>query len=444
MGCASSAPEPNAHSAQGRTATAGEQATGSDRTSEVAEGKGQPLVAASEPTSAAGLSGMSMTAARGAALPASAAFAETMGAETGGGKDATSTEVCARVPAHLATGGTILLSPLDLSSGGRAVPMSVFYRKKLDGAALLAALERTLAEYQVLSGRYQAQESSPPTVVELSNAGVPVLTCTSDLTLAEAISHLPTDAGATSPCIFARGAHEAFVPDKAGMDPDVGDATAPLLRVKITTLAAGGTAIGILFQHRVLDADAGIAFMRNWARVFSALDLDPPPLHDRCIINCLDTGNLSPDAVTESENVRLEALEPGAAPMPAFAPVMPKISGGEVCVVPFPKATVEALKAAAGKELPEGSWVSSDDVVLAHVWKAMCEMRCSQLGLPRNSEEMSTCARYTHTPTHQHTHTHTRARARAHTHTHTPGCCATARKCRLAPGTPTNTLTYFC
>jgi len=62
-------------------------------------------------------------------------------------------------------------------------------------------------------------------------------------------------------------------------------------------------------------------------------------------------------------------------------------------VVPFPKAKCEALKAAAGKELPEGAWVSSDDVVLAHVWKAMCEMRCRQLGLPLDSEEMTTCAR---------------------------------------------------
>ena len=80
--------------------------------------------------------------------------------------------------------------------------------------------------------------------------------------------------------------------------------------------------------------------------------------------------------------------------MPAFAPVMPKISGGEVCVVPFPRTTCEALKAAAAEGLTEGSWVSSDDVVLAHVWKAMCEMRCSQLGgLPLDSQETTTCVR---------------------------------------------------
>ena len=163
---------------------------------------------------------------RMAVLPASAAFAETTGlpsAAAAADSDAISMEACARVPAHLATGGTVRLSPLDLTSGGRAVPMSVFYRETLDGAALLGALESTLAQYQVLSGRYQAGASSPPTAVELSNAGVPVLACASRLTLAEALSHLPTDAAHTSPCIFARGAHEAFVPDKAGMDPDVGD-----------------------------------------------------------------------------------------------------------------------------------------------------------------------------------------------------------------------------
>jgi hypothetical protein len=172
-------------------------------------------------------------------------------------------------------------------------------------------------------------------------------------------------------------------------------AAAPLLRVKITTLAMGGTAVGILFQHRVLDADAAITFMRNWARVFCALDIDPPPLHDRCIVNSLDSGELSPDSVTvfSSGKMKMEALERGAAPVPAFAPVMPKISGDEVCVVPFPRTTCEALKAAAAEGLPEGSWVSSDDVVLAHVWKAMCEMRCSQLGLPLDSRETTTCVR---------------------------------------------------
>ena len=159
---------------------------------------------------------------RMAALPASAAFAESTGAAAAANSDAISMEACARVPAHLATGGTVRLSPLDLTWGGRAVPMSVFYGETLDGAALLGALERTLAEYQVLSGRcivghiYKAG-SSPPTAVELSNAGVPVLACASRLTLAEALSHLPTEAAHTSPCIFARGSARAWSGACAGV-----------------------------------------------------------------------------------------------------------------------------------------------------------------------------------------------------------------------------------
>ena len=80
---------------------------------------------------------------------ASSYFAETTA--EGSGKEKTGgTEICVKIPAHLAKAGTVLLSPLDLFCGGRAVPMVVFYRDTLDVEALLASLEQVLSEYQVL------------------------------------------------------------------------------------------------------------------------------------------------------------------------------------------------------------------------------------------------------------------------------------------------------
>ena len=81
-----------------------------------------------------------------------------------------------RIPEDLATGGTLKLSPFDISNGGRATPMCWFYRETLATDMLLEALQKTLVSYQVFCGRY----SSPPLSVELCNAGVPVQIHTMD------------------------------------------------------------------------------------------------------------------------------------------------------------------------------------------------------------------------------------------------------------------------
>ena len=131
-----------------------------------------------------------------------------------------------------------------------------FYAETLDTGALLAALCRTLAAYPVLCGRYTADKpGAPPTAVVLNNAGVPVELCTLDdpqTSAVEAAARLPTAPGSVKPSFCLRDAHEAFVPAKVQMDPDVGSLTAPLCAIKITTLSGGsggcggGTAIGPL------------------------------------------------------------------------------------------------------------------------------------------------------------------------------------------------------
>jgi hypothetical protein len=48
-------------------------------------------------------------------------------------------------------------------------------------------------------------------------------------------------------------------------------------------------------------------------------------------------------------------------PMPAFAKVMPKIMGGDVCVVPFRADRLKELKAAAVEGLSESKLASRAD-----------------------------------------------------------------------------------
>merc|ERR1712032_238097 len=57
------------------------------------------------------------------------------------------------------------------------------------------------------------------------------------------------------------------------------------------------------------------------------------------------------------------------------------------------KSTVQKLKNAASAGLDADQYISTDDVITAYSWRALCTIRCEQLGLTRDSEEMTTCIR---------------------------------------------------
>ena len=314
---------------------------------------------------------------------------------------ATTTEELVRLAEeHASTGGRVTLGPYDLLSMGRSTPMSWFYTESLDVDLLLSSLRTTLSSYPVLCGRYDG--ASPPTAVILSNMGVAVTTShEAQTTMAEACAHLPAAEGS----IFARVTHEPYVPAKAPMDPDQGSPDAPVLALKITTFAnGGGTAIGMLVQHGVLDGEAEIQFMAHWSQAYRGLELSPPPVHARCFISEQAAAADAPPAACPA-NFHVRATAAGEMVPPEFLPVMPKINGPDVCVVPFSTAQLAKLKADASAELGSGAegggegggsgFVSTDDVLSAHVWRAMCRMRLGQLGLQPDTDALTTLGRAT-------------------------------------------------
>ena len=211
------------------------------------------------------------------------------------------------LPSSAASGELVALAPYDRSNKGRSVPMVWFYRESkstaaltptlsparlilrccrwctvcvtgwlaaLCAATLVRALRTTLESYPVLCGRYNA---TPPTAIVLNNAGVPLNISRVEATRAEATAHLPADgtaaaAAAAEPggatAVFPIGTHAAYVSEKEGMDPDAGLPEAPLLKVKISFFRDGGTAIGLLMQHGVGDADSMMAFTTAWSRAY--------------------------------------------------------------------------------------------------------------------------------------------------------------------------------
>jgi len=247
---------------------------------------------------------------------------------------------------------------------------------------------------------------------------------------------------------FPRAAHEQFVPLKQGMDPDPGTAECPLLAVKITRFASADTAIGLLMQHGVADGDAEIAFMRGWAALFRGDSaIAPQPDHSRATAEGLRLGTSSSssdktshrelsdrDEVGTSSDFPkskhadfLKIIAPGEPNVPAFAHLMPQIMGPaadlEVCVVGFSGAELRALKEASGggagaqgmddsalsdrvsvggssdqvqRQTPAtGPFgppfvCSTDDALTAATWRALCKMRCRQLGIDMKTTALKT------------------------------------------------------
>ena len=177
----------------------------------------------------------------------------------------------------------------------------------------------------------------------------------------------------TSKTTIRRTAHEAYVPSKAGMDPDDGRAATPLLRVRIT-LFDQGTAVGVLVQHAITDIEGLVAFMRAWSRCARGGDVSPR--QDRWAPNTVDEE--APERWAPSERP------------PEFVGVARKIRTEDCCVLQLPASTLAALKAAAGESEP---YASTDDVLTARLWRALVVCRLAQLGLPMSKAGTTCCLR---------------------------------------------------
>ena len=121
--------------------------------------------------------------------------------------------------------------------------------------------------------------------------------------------------------------------------------------------------------------------MTNWARVHRGLKPSPMPDHERNGVL------LSGDGKAEPETDRIKIIARGAKYVPEFMAVMPKIMGRDVALVPFTKKQLaqkkdEALNAVSAEQrrrlgIDGGKFVSTDDVLTAHVWRSLCRMRCT-------------------------------------------------------------------
>ena len=260
--------------------------------------------------------------------------------------------------------GPLTLSPMDHANRGRAIPCTWFFAHVLPPQKLIDALRETLRAFPHFAARYTRDGSG----LEPGGA-VSVDIRRSTALFEEAYVHT------TRKTTIRRTAHEAYVPSKAGMDPDDGLATTPLLKIRIT-LFDEGTAVGLLVQHSITDIEGLVALMRAWSRRARGGDLSPRQ-----------------DRWAPASNIQEEAPErwaPSEKP-PEFVGVARKIRTEDCCVLSLPASTLAALKASAGES--SEPYASTDDVLTARVWRALVVCRLAQLGLPISKAGTTCCLR---------------------------------------------------
>ncbi|MFF4402328.1 acyltransferase [Streptomyces sp. NPDC001480] len=249
----------------------------------------------------------------------------------------------------------VRLSGYDLLTGPWYTPLTFFYRQTLDGAELRASLARTLRHYPPLAGRLTRDRSG----------GLSVLCNDAGVRFTEAVSAEPMreyGPGLRTEPVIGNLLREvsAF---------RVVDRDTPLLKVRLTQMRGGGSILGVMINHSLADGGNTVAFLENWSREHRGLSY-PEPSHDRGALDAL--GRKSADPVTVASRAfigvsRLRLLTTNIkAGLHKLATVATR----------FEAAELAAMKRAALDQLAgDGSWVSTNDVLTAHLWQVFGELR---------------------------------------------------------------------
>jgi hypothetical protein len=239
-----------------------------------------------------------------------------------------------------------------------SVPASIvfFYDHPLPEEELAGGLARALAAVPVFGGRMRTVADRLEIVC--SDAGVPLEFYTIDETLPEAIGRVAMpNSGLVDHCDAA-----------AARTGDL-----PLLKVRVSRLADGGTAVGTSFCHAVGDLQTYMLLMRAWSAAASSMSGEEA-------------------VVVEDRDAYLDAiLPPGDSGLPSFrlpdpeeaalldAEIQASARANRTVQLYFTDAEVrrmrEAFEAEAGRKL------STNNVLAAHVHTVMRDLDTTYEGI---------------------------------------------------------------
>ena len=245
----------------------------------------------------------------------------------------------------------------------------------------------------------------------LNNAGIPVEVSRRPLEdITDSLHDLLAAQKQHSPLAFSRDIYQTFLPSAKELQSlDVTSSSVPVMAVKVTVFEPG-TVLGVVMLHGVGDAQSMLNFMVHWAAEYRGVPRQQIVRPDYSMDVC-DSCPADMDRIFENEYKILPVMsvKPSAESMkskgqnglnkssaistPDTPPPDKDAAASHACVIPVTKTTLTAWKFAAKQELLPGTFVSSDDILTAHVWRTMCRIRCAKLGIPTNSSDQTTMIR---------------------------------------------------
>jgi len=146
--------------------------------------------------------------------------------------------------------------------------------------------------------------------------------------------------------------------------------------------------LGVSLDHGFCDVQSAVVFMQNWSLLHRGEAIKVTPHHERCVFDDMPPSSMKPTSFfcTAAGHKPEKIIKNfGADKVQGNPPV--------VLAASISRASLASLKSEANKGLLDGVFVSTDDAITAHVWRALCRMRCSQLGIANESQLTTSLAR---------------------------------------------------
>ena len=246
--------------------------------------------------------------------------------------------------------GTVVRCGLvDTMLADLAVSVVHFYEQTLDEAQLARGLARALELLPTFAGRLRTREDVLEIVCD--DSGVPLDVYDVDETLAEAMGRVTLPGAGLVDQVDAQGARQGGL---------------PLLTVRVSRLAGGGTALGCSWHHALGDVQTFMLLIRAWSAAVEEL-----PLPEALLLPDQDAylDQVLPEQDCGRPGFRLPGAEEAAVLRREFESAT---RANRTVQVYFGDAEIgrmrDRLSAAAGQKL------SSNDVLCGHVVSTIREL----------------------------------------------------------------------
>ncbi|WP_313920659.1 acyltransferase [Tahibacter sp.] len=249
---------------------------------------------------------------------------------------------------------TLALGPLDWINACDYPAQIFLYENRLDARQLKRSLQQLLLDFPAFSGRCVVAADGIPSIV-LNDAGLRFTEQNSALTLTEFLHECrsSTEAGEYTDKIAAF--------KSAASD-------SPLLAIRLTHLASGGSVLGVTHFHGVCDGGGMFQFFAAWSKVAKG-EIYRAPVFDRSLLQNLQQSfnGTSPSQHDSFPGISLLEL------MQLFTRVKNLAEHSKRQVIHFSAADLAGIKRRAllhGKRPTR--WFSSQDLLVAHLWREIC------------------------------------------------------------------------